>query len=138
MDRNAHVTDETNDRALRNYPMQANGADMLRLAVIFARELGVAICAPVHDALLIEAPAGEIQAAVTAVRAAMAEASRVVLDGVELRTDVQLVASEAHFPGNDPAGIWPLVERVISRGTASAPSAERQHPPALSISMEIG
>ena len=132
------VTDETNDRTLRNYPMQANGAEMLRLAVIFARELGVSICAPVHDALLIDAPAAEIQAAVTAVRAAMAEASRVVLDGVELRTDVQLVASEAHFPGNDPAGIWQLVDRVISRGAASAPSAERQHPPALSISMEIG
>ena len=118
--------------------MQANGAELLRLAVIFASERGVAFCAPVHDALLIEGPAREIQAAVAAVRAAMAEASRLVLDGVELRTDVQLVASEAHIPGNDPAGIWQLVDRVVPRGAASAPSPERQHPPALSISMEIG
>jgi len=131
------VTDATSDRTLRNYPMQANGADMLRLAVIFARERGVSICAPVHDALLIEAPSAGIQAAVTDVRAAMALASQVVLDGVELRTEIELVASEAHFPCNDPAGIWSLVERATSQRVASAPSRERQHAPALSISMEI-
>ena len=41
-----------------NFPMQANGAEMLRLACCLATERGIAVCAPVHDALLIEAPAG--------------------------------------------------------------------------------
>ena len=36
--------------------MQANGAEMLRLACCFATERGVRVCAPVHDAILIEAP----------------------------------------------------------------------------------
>ena len=42
---------------LRNFPMQANGAEMLRLACCLATERGVEVCAPVHDALLIEGDA---------------------------------------------------------------------------------
>ena len=42
--------------SLRNFPMQANGAEMLRLACCLATERGVGVCAPVHDALLVEAP----------------------------------------------------------------------------------
>jgi hypothetical protein len=41
----------------------------------------------VHDAVLIMAPIEEIEAAVAAMREAMAEASRIVLDGFEVRTD---------------------------------------------------
>ena len=53
-----HVGAEFNPRSLMNFPMQANGAEMLRLACCLATERGIAVCAPVHDALLIEAPAG--------------------------------------------------------------------------------
>lgn len=45
-----------NDRSLRNFPMQANGAEMLRLACCIATEQGIEVCAPVHDAVLITAP----------------------------------------------------------------------------------
>ena len=46
---------DPNPRSLRNFPMQANGAEMLRLACMFGVEAGIKICAPVHDAILIEA-----------------------------------------------------------------------------------
>jgi hypothetical protein len=36
--------------------MQGNGAEMLRVACILGTERGVRINAPVHDALLAEAP----------------------------------------------------------------------------------
>ena len=36
--------------------MQANGAEMLRLACCLATERGIEVCAPVHDAVLICAP----------------------------------------------------------------------------------
>ena len=49
-------------RALQNFPMQAHGAEMLRLACSLATERGVKIAAPVHDAILIAAPSGEINA----------------------------------------------------------------------------
>jgi DNA polymerase I len=70
--------------------MQAHGAEMLRLACCLATERGVEVCAPVHDALLIAAPIGEIETAVAVTREAMAEASRVVLNGFEVRTDAQV------------------------------------------------
>ena len=53
-----HVTADTRVTSLLNQPMQSNGAEMLRLACIFATEAGIRVCAPVHDALLIEAPIG--------------------------------------------------------------------------------
>ena len=67
--------------------MQANGAEMLRLACCLATERGIEVCAPVHDAVLICAPLDRLERDIARMRAIMAEASRVVLDGFELRTD---------------------------------------------------
>lgn len=86
-----HVSAMTRWRTLANFPMQANGAEMLRLACIFAIERGVKVCAPVHDAILIEAPEAEITHAVAVANDAMARASRAVLDGFELRADVRVL-----------------------------------------------
>jgi DNA polymerase I len=82
-----HVGENPNPRSLRNFPMQANGAEMLRLACCLATERGIEICAPVHDAVLICAPLDRLDTDIAAMRAAMAEASRIVLGGFELRTD---------------------------------------------------
>ncbi len=82
-----HVGENPNPRSLRNFPMQANGAEMLRLACCLATERGIEVCAPVHDAVLICAPLDRLAADIAAMRAAMAEASRIVLGGFELRTD---------------------------------------------------
>ena len=51
-----HAGENSNPRSLRNFPMQANGAEMLRLACCLATERGIEVCAPVHDAVLICAP----------------------------------------------------------------------------------
>ena len=45
------VGEDPNPRSLRNFPMQANGAEMLRLACCLATERGIEVCAPVHDAV---------------------------------------------------------------------------------------
>jgi DNA polymerase I len=37
-----------------NWPMQAHGAEMMRIACCLAMERGIKLCAPIHDALLIE------------------------------------------------------------------------------------
>jgi DNA polymerase I len=50
------VGSEGNVRALRNFPMQAHGCEMLRLACCLATERGIEVCAPVHDAVLVCAP----------------------------------------------------------------------------------
>jgi hypothetical protein len=77
--------------SLRNFPMQANGAEMLRIACCLATERGLEICCPIHDAVLVCAPLDRFEADIAATRAAMAEASRAVLAGFELGTDVNQV-----------------------------------------------
>jgi hypothetical protein len=47
-----------------NFPMQANGAEMPRRACCLATEHGFSVCAPAHEAILIEAPTGQIEDAV--------------------------------------------------------------------------
>jgi hypothetical protein len=86
-----HVCDEINDRSLRIFPMQANGAEMLRIACVLLTEAGIRVCAPVHDALLTEAPLEELDDAIATTRSLMREASSIVLDGFELGTDVKVV-----------------------------------------------
>jgi len=82
-----HVGENSNPRSLRNFPMQANGAEMLRLACCLATESGIEVCAPVHDAVLICAPLDRLDSDIAKMRSIMAEASRIVLNGFELCTD---------------------------------------------------
>jgi DNA polymerase-1 len=89
-----NVGERANPRSLRNFPMQASGAEMLRIACCLVTERGVEVCAPVHDAVLICAPLDRLDADIAIMRAAMAEASGAVLAGFELNTDVKVV----HWP----------------------------------------
>jgi DNA polymerase-1 len=79
--------------------MQANGAEMLRLALAccLGTEAGIRICAPVHDAVLIAAPVEALQTDIEHMQQHMATASRVVLDGFELRTEVKPVFYHQHY-----------------------------------------
>ena len=98
---------------LRNFPMQANGAEMLRLACCLATERGISVCAPVHDALLIEADAGQIDDAVAATRAAMAEASRIVLNGLEVDTDVEIINWPNRYADDRGRVMWERVMELL-------------------------
>jgi DNA polymerase I-like protein with 3'-5' exonuclease and polymerase domains len=108
-----HVGAESNPRTLRNFPMQANGAEMLRLACCLATERGVEVCAPVHDAILICAPFDRLDADITAARAAIAEASRAVLSGFELATEVKIVRWPDRYMDPRGAVMWDRVERLL-------------------------
>jgi DNA polymerase I len=114
-----HVAPGANDRSLRNFPMQANGAEMLRLACCLATEQGIEVCAPVHDALLIVAPLNRLQVDVATTREAMGEASRVVLDGFELATDAVLVAYPDRYMDERGAVMWERVMRLLEQVKSS-------------------
>ncbi|WP_417385643.1 DNA polymerase [Gimesia sp.] len=92
-----HVASEANVRSLANFPCQANGAEMMRLAATLLTERGVSVCCPVHDAFLVEGLADEMEAVVAATRQSMSDASAVVLDGFRLRTDVEIVHSPDRY-----------------------------------------
>jgi DNA polymerase I len=109
-----HVTAKMNPRSLRNFPMQANGAEMMRLAACFGIERGIEICAPIHDAFLICSPLDRIDADVAAMREAMAEASRIVLSGFELKTEAHIIRYPDRFMDEDRGRVmWTKVMSLI-------------------------
>ena len=94
--------------------MQANGAEMLRLACCLGTERAVRICAPVHDAILIEAPIREIEAETNRMQDYMRTAGRVVLSGFELRTDAEIVRWPARHSDPRGAAMWDRVQRLLA------------------------
>jgi hypothetical protein len=111
-----------NDRSLRNFPMQANGAEMLRLACCLATEHGIEVCAPVHDAVLICAPLDRLEADVARMQDAMREASRIVLDGFELGTDATLVRYPDRYMDERGAVMWQRVMALLDQAEANTPN----------------
>jgi hypothetical protein len=114
-----HVGPDANPRSLRNFPMQANGAEMMRLACCLATERGIAVCAPVHDALLIEGPSDAIEAVVAETQRAMRDASEVVLPGFPLRTDAKIVRHPDRFTDERGREMWNVVWRLLDAETPS-------------------
>jgi DNA polymerase-1 len=110
-----HVGENPNPRFLRNFPIQANGAEMLRIACCLATERGIEVCAPVHDAVLICAPLDRLEADIAATRTAMAEASRAVLDGFELRSDVSIVRWPDRYVDPRGAVMWQRVMNILQQ-----------------------
>lgn len=113
------VGPDVNPRSLKNFPMQANGAEMLRLSCCLATECGILVCAPVHDAVLIEAPEASVEAASAAMQECMLSAARVVLDGFELRTDTDFIRYPARYIDPRGKGMWERAVR-LARGGADA------------------
>jgi hypothetical protein len=103
----------SNPRSMQNFPCQANGAEMLRLGCCFATERGVEVCAPIHDAILITAGEREIDAAVATAKAAMIEASKIVLGGFELRVEVKIVRYPARYVDKRGREMWNTVMRLL-------------------------
>jgi hypothetical protein len=118
-----HVGENPNPRSLRNFLLQGNAGEMLRLSCIFAIERSVEVCAPVHDALLICAPLDRLEADIATTRAAMAEASRLVLDGFEIRTDVKIVRYPDRFTDRRGAVMWQRIMSLIEKCRAKAVTA---------------
>lgn len=101
---------DANPRSLRNFPLQGNGAEMLRLACCMVTEAGIQVCAPVHDALLIEADINVIEQVVQKTQAIMMEASRLVLGGFTIRTDATIVRYPDRYMDDRGKAMWLKVQ----------------------------
>ena len=99
-----------------NWPMQAHGAEMMRIACILAVERGIRLCAPIHDALLIEAPISQIDAEVSRLKACMFEASEAVLgDGRACRVDADIVRYPDRYMDEDGQDMWDQIMRLLEQ-----------------------
>ncbi|MED5614597.1 DNA polymerase [Janthinobacterium sp. P210005] len=116
-----HVEDKANSRSLCNFPMQANGSEMLRLACCLATEAGIRIVAPVHDAVLIEAPLAELAARTAQMQELMRRASAMVLGGFELRSDAKLIEAPDRYCDERGSIMWDLVQELLQQEAATVP-----------------
>jgi hypothetical protein len=110
---------EFNERSIRNFPVQANCADLFRLAYVWGTRHGLTLIAPVHDAVLLESTEDRIEADVVLMREIMRRASRVVLNStatgtIELRTDVKIVRHPDRYTDKRGIELWETVLKLMA------------------------
>lgn len=110
-----HTGTNPNPRFLRNFLMQANGAEMLRLACCMVSEAGIKICAPVHDAILIEAPLAQLDDAIERTQELMAKASAIVLNGFRLSSDAEVIRYPNRYCDERGSKMWNTVMKILER-----------------------
>ena len=83
------------------------------MTFIKAHELGVEICATVHDALLIQAPLNLIEKAALDTQQAMEEASELILRGFRLKTETEFFKWPDCFCDERGAGMWSKIMKLL-------------------------
>jgi DNA polymerase I len=102
-----------NPRSIRNFMMQAHGAELLRLACCLATEAGLNLCGPLHDALFIESPIDHIEEHVEQLKAFMRKASRIVLAGFECRVEAKIFEYPKRYRDKRGVKMWNTVMDLI-------------------------
>jgi len=111
---------DLNPRSIRNFPMQATAAETLRVACILIRERGIQLCAPVHDALLIEAPDELIHEHAQVAQDCMKKASEIVLHGFALGSDIRILTYPERFLDEDSQPFWDQVMSLMAQAKATS------------------
>jgi hypothetical protein len=77
---------------------------------MMATEAGLTICAPIHDALLLEAPADQIDEQVAQLKQIMEKASELVLGaGFVCGVDIEIVTYPDRYSDKRGAVMWDRV-----------------------------
>jgi hypothetical protein len=110
---------EFNERSIRNWPIQSTCADLFRLAYVWGTRYGLTLVAPVHDAVLLEAPEDRIETDVALMQEIMRRASRVILnstaDGtIELRTDAKIIRYPGRYTDSRGVELWETVLKLLA------------------------
>jgi hypothetical protein len=124
---NLNVQSDLNPRSLRNFPMQANASELLRIASILMVENGITLCAPVHDAILIEAPEHLIEEHVAISQSCMRLASEKMLSGFALSSDAAIFRYPQRFLEDSAADFWEKVMTILR--TVQYEEFASEHPP---------
>jgi hypothetical protein len=97
------VTEDDSNNALQNFPCQANGAEMLRLACVMAHQAGLKIIAPLET----------FDEDVKKLQAIMTEAGAIILGGFEVRTDAYLIRYPDRYMDERGVDMWEKVTRFV-------------------------
>ena len=89
---------------------------MLRIASCLAIQHGLKLCAPIHDALLIEAPISQIDADVAQLKHCMSEASEAVLgNGKVCRVDADIVRYPDRYMDEHGQEMWDQIMGLLAQ-----------------------
>jgi DNA polymerase I-like protein with 3'-5' exonuclease and polymerase domains len=109
-----HLSHSPNERTLYNFPMQGNGAEMLRLAAWRLCEAGIIPNMLIHDGVLLEVrDKGEIAHAIEI----MKQAGRDVCRGLEIGVDIdQMLEHGAHYRDKRPVAqkMWNTIMQTLA------------------------
>jgi DNA polymerase-1 len=126
----------TRETSLLNYPMQAMGAAILQRAVSFVQRAGVHVCAPVHDALLIQAPVEDIRHHAWLAKEAMQQASRDLLGGFTIQVDGwgehaadEVIVWPQHYTDGRGRAMWAELVPILGVSPFAGLEASRITPP---------
>ena len=97
---------------MRNFPVQSTASEVLHVACALADRRGIAIVAPIHDALLVECPVDQAEGISVALDKVMRDAARVVLRGYELPTDGKIYRPGEHFFEKRGAEMWDAIQQL--------------------------
>jgi len=107
------ISSSPNKRTLYNFPMQSNGAEMLRLAAWQVCEAGIVPNMLIHDGILIEARSKEEIAHTIEI---MRAAGRDVCNGLEVGVDVdQMLEGGARYRDKRPVAkqMWDTIMNAL-------------------------
>lgn len=107
----ALVPPESNSRTWANWPMQANGADIMRLTAMYMDEAGLEVLAPVHDGFLISCRMDELAAIRRKVDYSCASAVEHVLGDFKLKWTVSV--HKDRFVDPDGLPLWETVQGFL-------------------------
>ena len=113
-------------RSAQNFPCQAHGAEMLRLACIYAAEEELPIIAPVHDAIMIEAPTVEMPVMSARMESIMRKASRDVLRGFEVDVEHTFTGDGERYVDEDGKEFFDRIMGIVGEPPDNATPSE--HP----------
>jgi len=108
------VDAETNPRTLKNFPMQTACGEILRIAVDMMLDRGIMLCATVHDAVLIESSVRNIARDCRIAAECWSAASKIVLDGFELKTDCAVTKYPHRYFEEDGQEMWDRIRHLIA------------------------
>jgi hypothetical protein len=107
------VTAGTKSRTLRNWPIQAAGAEIIRLLCCEATEQGLRICIPVHDAVLLLSPLDRVEDDVRRLLFLMEQASALILGGLNLRAEPHDFPYPQRYQDDKGASMWEKVQALM-------------------------
>lgn len=116
------VLHEARPTSVQNWTMQATGSDILRVACILAHKRGLKILAPIHDAILLEAPEENWQEHAEALKECMENAAAYILPGgfsIPVDGEDEPIRSHERYSDGRGRETWETVMAILEELTCS-------------------